>query len=98
MADAGNHRVLGWTPRPDGDDDADLVFGQSDFESADEWPYGPQSATALRFPYAIDLVEPTGGDGTDTAQALLAVADTANNRILLWDGIPMTSGSLPTRW
>jgi len=74
IADAGNHRVLGWTAQPDMDAPADLVLGQPDFGAASELPYGAQPADMLRFPYAVDT------DGTT-----LAVADTANNRILLWD-------------
>jgi NHL repeat len=74
VADAGDHRVLGWTPHPDKDADADVVLGQPDFAAATEMPYVPQRAGVLRFPYAVDT------DGTT-----LAVADTANNRILLWD-------------
>jgi hypothetical protein len=77
VADAGNHRVLGWTPHPDRDADADLVLGQPDFDSAAEMPYVPQQAGMLRFPYAVV------SDGGS-----LAVADTANNRILLWDQLP----------
>ena len=77
VADAGDHRVLGWSPHPASDRAANSVFGQQDFRSAEEWPYGPHSGDRFRFPYAVDL------DG-DT----LAVADTANNRVLLWDGIP----------
>ena len=77
IADAGDHRVLGWSRHPDGDSDADLVIGQPDFSSAEEWPYGPHTADRMRFPYAVCL------DGQT-----LAVADTANNRILLWDGVP----------
>jgi len=74
IADAGNHRVLGWTAGPETDAPADLVLGQPDFGAANELPYGSQPADMLRFPYAVDT------DGTT-----LAVADTANNRILLWD-------------
>ena len=76
VADAGDHRVLGWSPQPDSDRGADLVLGQPDFTRAEEWPYGPHTNDRFRFPYAVCL------DG-DT----LAVADTANNRILLWDGV-----------
>lgn len=77
IADAGDHRVLGWTPQPDADRDADLVIGQPNFHGSEEWPYGPHTNDRFRFPYAICL------DGDR-----LAVADTANNRILLWDGMP----------
>ncbi len=85
VADAGNHRVLGWGASVSVDAAADQVLGQTDFVSGGEFPYAPQTATALRFPYAISIdPEPVGGPA-------MAVADTANNRILLWDEIP--SGS-----
>ena len=77
VADAGDHRVLGWSPQPDTDRDADLVVGQPNFTNSEEWPYGPHTNDRFRFPYAVCL-----DDGR------LAVADTANNRILLWDGMP----------
>jgi len=77
VADAGDHRVLGWRPQPTADAGADLLLGQPDFGSAGEWPYGPQRGDRFRFPYAVAL------DGDR-----LAVADTADNRILLWDRVP----------
>lgn len=77
IADAGNHRVLGWRPRPDADRDADLVLGQDTFTAGGEFPYAPQTASMMRFPYAAV-----------THNGTLAVADTANNRILLWEGDP----------
>ncbi|MDJ0753900.1 MAG: NHL repeat-containing protein [Ardenticatenaceae bacterium] len=76
IADAGNHRILGWR-LPLSDRPADFLLGQPDFERAVEWPYGSQGPSALRFPYAIALQD----------QHLLS-ADTANNRILIWDGLP----------
>lgn len=77
VADAGDHRVLGWSPHPVADTSANSVLGQPDFFSAQEWPYGPHTGDRFRFPYAVDL------DGD-----VLVVADTANNRILVWDGVP----------
>jgi hypothetical protein len=79
VADAGDHRILGWTPQPEADCAADLVIGQPDFTSAAEWPYGPHTNDRMRFPYAVCLDPVTGH---------LGAADTANNRILLWDSIP----------
>lgn len=73
IADAGNHRVLGYRPHPIGDQAADYVLGQPDFSRSDEWPYDVQGERKLRFPYGI-----TGSAGK------LAVADTANNRIVFW--------------
>lgn len=78
VADAGNHRVLGWTSHPTADVPADVVLGQPDFTTATEFPYAPQRGTRFRFPYCLAL------DGRGN----LAVADTANNRVLLWDGVP----------
>ncbi|AOS95001.1 hypothetical protein AN480_28635 (plasmid) [Mycobacterium intracellulare subsp. chimaera] len=81
VADAGNHRVLGWSPHPTTDRDADLLIGQPDFTTAREWPYGAQCGDRFRFPYALSLDTRNDADR-------LAVADTANNRVLLWDGVP----------
>lgn len=93
VADAGNHRLLGWSPPPDGDGPADQVWGQPDFATADELPYAPQSGATLRFPYALALDEGGGPGG----EGLLAVADTANNRVLVWDGLPAASGEPASR-
>lgn len=82
VTDAGNHRVLGWCPPPRADGPASMVLGQSDFHSGAELPYAPQSADGLRFPYAID-----------TEGSRLAVADTANNRILIWEEMPDRSAT-----
>ncbi|MCB9100756.1 MAG: NHL repeat-containing protein [Anaerolineales bacterium] len=77
IADAGNHRILGWRGSPPEDRPAEVVIGQPDFSRAAEWPYGKQGPQALRFPYAIAVENDT-----------LAVADTANNRVLLWPDLP----------
>jgi hypothetical protein len=82
VADAGDHRVLGWSPQPPADQPADLVLGQPGFTTAHEWPYGPQTGDRLRFPYAVSL------DSAGVPAHRLAVADTANNRILLWEALP----------
>jgi len=81
IADAGDHRVVGWSPLPLGDRPADLLLGQPDFASAGEWPYGPQCGNRFRFPYAVSLDAVSGDEQ-------LAVSDTANNRVLLWDRVP----------
>lgn len=77
IADAGNHRLLNWTPAPTSNADAANVFGQPDFVTAIEFAYQPSTADSLRFPYAIDI-----------AEGKMAVADTANNRVLVWDEVP----------
>jgi hypothetical protein len=78
VADAGDHRVLSWSPPPrDGDRSADGVLGQDDLGSMDEFKIRPQTAQRMRFPYAV------------VADAdRLFVADTSNNRVLVWHGIP----------
>lgn len=78
VADAGDHRVLGWRGMPSADRPADLVLGQEDFCSAWELPYGSQGPSRLRFPYGLSRGENQSGE------PMLAVADTANNRVLLW--------------
>jgi hypothetical protein len=87
VADAGNHRLLGWQPPPSSDTDASLLFGQPDFTAAGEFPYQAQTASSLRFPYAIDIASHGGSDA-------MVVADTANNRLLVWDTVP-TAAHVP---
>jgi hypothetical protein len=74
IADAGNHRVLGYA-------DASLahptlLLGQKDFESNEELPHRKQGGHRFRFPYAVT-----------TGASQLLIADTANNRVLIWDGV-----------
>ena len=87
IADAGNHRLLGWTPPPDRDRGASFLLGQPDFETGSEFPYGPQAADGMRFPYALDALSPTADD----TRSIMAMADTANNRVLVWDDVPTDS-------
>lgn len=73
VADAGNHRVLGWQNQPQQSRPADIVLGQHDFQSTQEWPYVAPGPSSLRFPYCLAF-----------DHGRLAVADTANNRVLFW--------------
>lgn len=82
VADAGNHRLLRWDTHPVADGPADAVLGQEDFAGGMEFPYVSQ-AGRLRFPYAVCSV-PAG----------LAVADTANNRVLLYDNPDGAAGDV----
>lgn len=84
IADAGNHRVLGWAPRPEVERPADLALGQAAFTTSDELPHRAQGPQRLRFPYAVALEGET-----------LAVADTANNRVLFWRSRPKRGTFLP---
>ncbi len=83
VADAGNHRVLGWR-FPVTDRDADVVLGQRAFDANREWPHGKQGPASFRFPYSL-----TAWDGG------LTVADTANNRLLLWNSVPTHGAGHP---
>ncbi|MDW8144732.1 MAG: NHL repeat-containing protein [Roseiflexaceae bacterium] len=84
VADAGNHRVLGWTPIPARDTPACLALGQRDFQSAWEMPHTPPGPSALRFPYAVVC-----------ESGRLIIADTANNRVLVWHTLPREGAFLP---
>lgn len=85
VADAGNHRVLGWRGTVDHERRADVVVGQPGFDSAVEYPYRPQGPRSFRFPYAIAA----------TPDGALYVGDTSNNRILAIDDADATVGSTP---
>lgn len=85
VADAGDHRVLGWTPPPlTGERSADVVLGQQDLSAIDEFKNRPQGAQRMRFPYSVV---------SDTER--LIVADTSNNRILIWHGWPRAGAGVP---
>lgn len=81
VADAGNHRALGWSATPSADAPADYVLGQPDLGTAVEFPYRRQVGTGFRFPYGATGLASATGYG-------LALADTANNRVLIWDDFP----------
>jgi len=85
VADAGNHRVLGWRGELTRERPADVVLGQASFESAAEFPYRPQGPRALRFPYGLAASD----DGT------LVIADTSNNRILVLDDAGTATAATP---
>ncbi|MFZ0324583.1 MAG: hypothetical protein WAN48_10675 [Actinomycetes bacterium] len=84
VADAGDHRVLGWTPPPKSDVPADLVLGQQDFDVAAEFKNQPQGAARLRFPYSCV-----------SDHTRLFVADTSNNRVLVWHDRPVQGSGHP---
>lgn len=86
VADSGNHRVLGWSAPPAGDLKASALLGQSAFVRNEELPHRKQGAHRLRFPY-----------GASSAGDTLAVADTANNRVLLWDTLPTSGLGIPAQ-
>lgn len=83
IADAGNHRLLRWDRPLEADGPADAVLGQLDFVSGAEFPYVSQEGR-LRFPYAVA-----------TLDGQMAVADTANNRVLLYDSVEAAHDDRP---
>lgn len=90
VSDSGNHRVLVWSDVFDGAtgaltlgnaDPADLVIGQFDFLSND-------ANQGMTLPTSRTLSNP---QGIHAAGGQLAIADTGNNRVLLWSSIPTTN-------
>jgi hypothetical protein len=85
VADAGDHRVLGFTPAPnDARQGASVVLGQASGDVADEFKNRPQGPHRLRFPYSV----------VSDADRLF-VADTSNNRVLIWHGLPRGGAGVP---
>lgn len=78
LADSNNNRVLVWQSLPESHTPPDLVLGQPDFDSSDAGR-GPEQ---LNWPGQIA----TGRGG------LAAVADSDNDRILIWREFPTSSG------
>ncbi len=84
VADAGKHRVLGWKGVPDADTEPCVILGQESLREAVDWTGMPQNERTLRFPYGVSLTD-----------RFLAVADTTNNRVLLWTPVPREGAFLP---
>lgn len=82
VADSGNNRVLIWNRIPkDGTTQPDVVLGQPDLKGYLANQDGV-SASSLSCPYDVR------SDGTR-----LAVADSCNNRVLVWNQIPSVSSA-----
>ncbi|PTL81227.1 NHL repeat-containing protein [Vitiosangium sp. GDMCC 1.1324] len=89
VADSGNNRVLVWNTLPTTNGaPPDLVLGQRDFTSCTEND-ADDNDTRDSTPGATTLWNPTGvwTDGTR-----LVVADSYNNRVLIWNSFPTTHG------
>ena len=82
LADRNNNRVLIWNAIPSGNTAPDLVLGQPDLESNDPG----NGLHQMNWPVSISI-----GGGR------LAVADTYNDRILLWDTFPTVSAQAASR-
>lgn len=82
VADAWNHRVLVWKTWPtEANQPADVVLGQRDFFGMEANRGGTVSAATLNWCYGVSFV---GGR--------LAVADTGNRRVLIWNELPQENG------
>jgi hypothetical protein len=83
VADSNNNRVLIWNSIPTiNGQPADLVLGQPDFFSSTANPGGVALPTTMNFPY----------DGVYFNNTQLFVADSQNNRVLVWNSFPTASG------
>jgi hypothetical protein len=76
IADAGNHRVLGFGAE-------EVVLGQASIQVADEFKNRPQGPSRMRFPYSV------------VSDHRLFVADTSNNRVLVWNRMPRSGAGVP---
>lgn len=76
VADTANNRVLIWNTIPSGNGQpADIVLGQPDFTTLQEPP--PVNASTFRAPQGVWI-----------QNGKFFVADTQNNRVLIWNSIP----------
>jgi hypothetical protein len=83
VADTNHNRVLIWNHIPTSNDaPADVVVGQPNFTSAAVPTNGTPSATSL-----------SGPEGVWILNGKLYVADTQNNRVMIWNQIPTTNGA-----
>lgn len=81
VADTANNRVVGYSPIPDAPGGtATIVLGQTDFSSTSP----ATSQTGLALPASASA-----------AEGRLVVADSGNNRVLIWDNVPNLSGTPP---
>ncbi len=83
VADTGNHRVLIWNQLPKQvASPPDVVLGQRDFTSGSVNQGSITSGSSMDSPAGIAV------DG-----GRLAVADSGNNRVLVWNSIPTQNGT-----
>ena len=76
VADTANNRVLIWNEIPTSNNqNADVVIGQPDFVTIQDPP--PVNASSMRAPQGVSI-----------SNGKLMVADTQNNRVLIWNTIP----------
>ena len=82
VADTYHNRVLIWNHLPTySNAPADVVVGQANFSDWQSLPLGTSTASSLRAPQGVWL-----------QNGKLFVADTQNNRVLIWNSIPTSNG------
>jgi hypothetical protein len=82
VADYANHRVLVWNTLPTtSGQPADFALGQPNLTSNSLNNGGLPTSSSLKNPTTVH------GDGTR-----IFVADSSNNRVLVWNNVPTTSG------
>lgn len=77
VADEGNHRVLIWNKIPSSNESPDVVLGQPDAKTPPVQNCSHMNEPKVLFASSDKLI----------------VADTTNNRILIWNAIPVTNMS-----
>jgi hypothetical protein len=80
VADSGNNRVLIWNTLPTSNVSPDIVVGQTSFASSASPT--PPSAASLSYPVSATVVN-----------GKLFVSDQNNDRVLIWNAVPATSGA-----
>ena len=89
VLDSDNNRALIWNTFPTSSfQAADRVLGQADFvsntpndDNQDDTPEAAASARTLSFPY----------DGVDSDGTRLAITDSDNHRVLVWNQFPLSN-------
>lgn len=92
MVDSGSNRALIWnslSALSGNNPAADRVLGQADFVSFGRNRGGSPSLSSLANPQAI-----AAASFKQTIR--IAIADTGNHRVLLWDGLPSNQGQAAT--
>lgn len=90
VADAGNHRVLIWSTIPVASNEASsVVLGQTDFASALANQGGAVAAGTLSGPVDV-FIDPSLT--VFNQNGIVLVADTGNNRVLLWGSSSPATG------
>ncbi len=85
VADTNNNRVLIWTTIPTANNQPpNLVVGQPNFAPGPQQQQGVVSATTMRGPQGVWI-----------ANNKLYVADSQNNRVLIWNTFPSTNNQAP---